>query len=182
MSNPEDNQEPPEEKLVTKQEVFVESYLETWNATEAARRAGYAHPNKQGPRLLVNVGIAERIKQRLDEKTMGANEVLARLTEHARLSMGDYIQVDDDGAVRLDMKKARDANKLGMIKKLKPTKFGTELELYDAQAALVHLGKHHKLFTEKHEHSFSLAEVLAGLPPGFGDAVRAALAAALSEE
>ena len=31
------------------------------NATAAAERAGYEHPNKQGPRMLVNVGIAKAI-------------------------------------------------------------------------------------------------------------------------
>jgi hypothetical protein len=31
------------------------------------------------------------------------------------------------------------------------TEVDVELELYDAQAALVHIGRHHKLFTDKSE-------------------------------
>jgi len=47
--------------LTPKQEAFVAEYLVDLNATAAAERAGYEHPNKQGPRLLVNVGVAAAI-------------------------------------------------------------------------------------------------------------------------
>ena len=47
--------------LTQKQEAFVAEYLVDLNATAAAERAGYEHPNKQGPRMLVNVGIAKAI-------------------------------------------------------------------------------------------------------------------------
>ena len=47
--------------LTQKQETFVAEYLVDLNATAAAERARYEHPNKQGPRMLVNVGIAKAI-------------------------------------------------------------------------------------------------------------------------
>jgi phage terminase small subunit len=47
--------------LTPKQEAFVAEYLVDLNATAAAERAGYEHPNKQGPRMLVNIGIAKAI-------------------------------------------------------------------------------------------------------------------------
>lgn len=47
--------------LTPKQERFVEEYLIDLNATQAAVRAGYANPNKQGPRLLVNDGVSSAI-------------------------------------------------------------------------------------------------------------------------
>ncbi len=47
--------------LTPKQEAFVAEYLVDLNATAAAERARYEHPNKQGPRMLVNVGIAKAI-------------------------------------------------------------------------------------------------------------------------
>lgn len=140
--------------LTPKQRVFVEHYLISWNATEAARQAGYAEPNKQGPRLLVNVGIAEAIQARLVEKTMAADEVLVRLAEHARSTMADFMDVD--GEV-LDLAKAERAGKLHLIKKFTTadTQFGSRvsIELYDAQSALTLIGKHHGLFTDKVEHS-----------------------------
>lgn len=48
--------------LTPKQKAFAEHYAACGNATESARLAGYAEPNKQGPRLLVNVGVAEYIE------------------------------------------------------------------------------------------------------------------------
>jgi Terminase small subunit len=41
--------------------------------------------------------------------------------------------------------------KMHLIKGIKSTKDGLQVEFYDAQAALVHLGKYHALFTEKQE-------------------------------
>jgi phage terminase small subunit len=48
-----------------KQRRFVEYYtgVSQGSATDAARRAGYAHPDRQGPRLLRNVVIAECLAQ-----------------------------------------------------------------------------------------------------------------------
>ena len=75
--------------LTNKQRVFVEEYLRCWNATEAARRASYAHPNVAGPRLLVNVSIAAEIEHEVSERSMSADEVASRLdaTSSAARSM-----------------------------------------------------------------------------------------------
>lgn len=130
-----------------KQKVFIEEYLTCWNATEAARRAGYAHPNKDGPRLLVNVGISAAIDSRLSEKAMTADEVIARLAEHARGSMVDFVKVDTENKFDgFDLSK--DAP-LHLVKKLSITKNGISFELYDAQSALLNLGKMHGLFREQ---------------------------------
>ncbi len=48
-------------QLTAKQERFVEEYLVSLNATDAARKVGYAHPTTQGPRLLENVGVMKAI-------------------------------------------------------------------------------------------------------------------------
>lgn len=42
-------------------------------------------------------------------------------------------------------------NKMHLVKGIKNTKDGLQVEFYDAQAALVHIGKYHALFTEKQE-------------------------------
>lgn len=56
--------------LTAKQQAFVDEYLVDLNATQAAIRAGYSPKNADvtGPRLLGNVGIAEAIKTRMDER------------------------------------------------------------------------------------------------------------------
>ena len=144
-----------------RQRVFVEEYLQCWNATEAAKRAGYAHPNKQGPRLLVNVGISEIITKRIAEKAMSADEVLLRLGDMARGDIGKFMDIESM-SFNLALENAKELGLTHLIKKVKQRTTITqkkdgdeeenhwiELELHDSQSALVHLGKHHKLFTEK---------------------------------
>ncbi len=136
-------------KLTARQRVFVEEYLICWNASEAARRAGYkGKPNVVGPRLLANVSIQEAIKARVDELSMSANEVLLGLTAQARGTLDDFIVLGKDG-LRIDLNKARKAGKLSLVKKLSETKYGLAIELHDAQAAMVQLGRVHGMFIDK---------------------------------
>jgi phage terminase small subunit len=65
--------------LTAKRQRFVEEYLIDLNATAAAGRAGYKHPNKQGPRLLVNVGIAAAKQARSQRAQVDQDYVLCRL-------------------------------------------------------------------------------------------------------
>jgi len=61
-------------EFTVKQQRFIDFY--NGNATEAAKKAGYKHPNKTGPRLLVNVGILEAIRAR--EKQRLIDEIATR--------------------------------------------------------------------------------------------------------
>jgi phage terminase small subunit len=63
--------------LPPKQQRFVEEYLVDFNATAAAKRAGYAAQNADvtGPRLLGNVGIQQAIRL-----AMAATAAKAELT------------------------------------------------------------------------------------------------------
>ena len=133
-----------------KQRVFVEEYLKCWNATEAARRAGYKKPNSQGPRLLVNVGIQKIIQARIEEKCMDADEVLIRLADQARGVPGEYVHAST-GAV--DFEKLKKAGLLHLVKKIKRLRGSIEVEFYDQQRAMELIGKHLKMWTEKHELS-----------------------------
>ncbi len=136
-------------RLTARQRVFVEEYLTCWNASEAARRAGYkGKPNVVGPRLLANVSIQEVIKARVDELSMSANEVLLGLTAQARGTLGDFVVIGKDGA-RIDLEKARKAGKLRLVKRLAETKYGLAIELYDAQAAMVQIGRARGMFVDK---------------------------------
>ena len=78
--------------LTNKRIAFVEHYLVCWNASEAARRASYAHPGTEGHRLLQNAEIQAYIKARLAESAMCADEVLSRLTEIGRSETRDSLK------------------------------------------------------------------------------------------
>lgn len=145
--------------LTPKQEVWLEAYLRTWNATEAARIAGYQRPNKEGPENRVKPGIAALIQEHI-EAIMPAGEVLTLLADQARGTMEDFIDPDTE---TLDLQKAYQKKKLHLIKKF--TRVETDgktrisVELYDAQAALTQMGKHHGLFKEVVEVRFNPAEL-----------------------
>jgi hypothetical protein len=148
---PRKAQPPKPPPLNAKQKAFVERYLTCWNATEAARTAGYSHPRQQGWRLLSNVYIRAAVDARLAEMHMAADEVLARLSSMAGADMGDFL--DAKTSETLDLKRARDAGRLHLVKKFATTDKVISIELHDAQAALVHLGRYHKLFTDIQEHT-----------------------------
>lgn len=134
--------------LTGKRQVFIEAYLDCLNATEAARRAGYARPKQEGCRLLTFADVAEVVKAGMEARAMPKDEIVARLAEQARGSLADFLKVDETtGLAFVDLRKAGDMTRL--IKKLRITKAGIEIELYDAQAALVQLGRVHGLFVDK---------------------------------
>jgi hypothetical protein len=141
--------------LTDKRQAFVDAYLECWNASEAARVAGYAVPRQEGSRLLSNVDIQDEIQRRVNERAMTADEVLLRLAAMARGNIGDFFSIVPDREFPvLDMKKAYAAGNFKLIKKIKYSAEGAmEFELYDAQAALVQLGKFHKVIIERSEVS-----------------------------
>ena len=162
--------EDPERKTVNKltrqQRLFVDFYIQTLNATESARLANYKHPNKSGPKLVNHhEGVQAEIESRLAKHHASAEEVLAVLSNHMRGSLGDFIDIDDEtGSAKLALAEAKAQGKLGLLKKFKvyresgTSKDGEpwekerqEIELHDPQSAAVHLGKYHKLFTDKTE-------------------------------
>ena len=150
--------------LTNKQRVFVEEYLKCWNATEAARRAGYKHPNVRGPENVVKRSIQAKIAERLAEKAMDADEVLARLGDQARGDLGDFLDLDDKG-VRINLGKS--PGKTHLIKKVRETEHGLAIELYDAQSALEKLGRALGLFVDrkKVEHEGEVKHVVKVIRP-----------------
>ncbi len=142
-------------------QLFVEKYFEfTFNQTKAAIAAGYTKKSarNQAYRLMKNDDIRKAIELRLSELVMSKNEVLARLADHARGDMGDFANVKSARTL------ASHPNS-NLIKKFKRTITTTttdkddakettteekiELELYDAQGAMIQIGRYHSLFTDK---------------------------------
>lgn len=132
--------------LTNKQRIFVNEYLTTWNASEAARRAGYSEKTAGsiGHENLNKPEIDAEVKRRIADRTMGPDEVLIRLGEQARAEYSQYIGAD--GVV--DLAQMIADGKAHLIKGIKETAHGKTIEFYDGQAALVHIGKHHKIFVD----------------------------------
>jgi len=153
--------------LSPKHRKFCEEYLRLWNATDAYLAAypksSRDSARRDGSRLLTNADIAAEIQMRVEELALSANEVLVRLAEHARADYKDFLAVAENGDIALNMEKAE--GKTHLIKRVtqrrtvrttKDTQIDEtvlSVELHDAQAALVQLGKHHKLFTDNVQQS-----------------------------
>jgi hypothetical protein len=102
-------------------------------------------------------------------KIMGSTEVLGRLSDMARATVLPFIRISEDGAVFFDFSDPDAKNYFHLIKKVKTKRTRrltgrgddveqwedewVEVELHDAQAALVNMGRHHKLFTDQQEVS-----------------------------
>lgn len=141
---------------------FVEEYIVSMNATQAAKKAGYAGTDVvlavTGSQLLRNPKVLERLEKHLAQYTMSANEVLIHLTDIAR---GDFAYVlNTQGGI--DPLHAAQMGKSHLIKRFKTkttitTKadedgrgvdsevFEAEIEMYDRLKALELLAKFHDL-------------------------------------
>jgi phage terminase small subunit len=153
--------------LNNKQRVFVETYLQGWNATEAAKVAGYSEKTAYslGSRLLKNVEVMAFIQERMAELKMFSDEVLLLLADQARANMALFTKVTPGGFIYLDFSTPEAIKNRRWIKKLKTKRTRRiegrgqsaeqwedetmEVELVDAQVALKMLGSHHGLFTDE---------------------------------
>jgi len=142
-----------------KRRAFLEEYLKCWNATEAARRAGYKYPNVQGPTLVNLSIIKDAIAERLESMHMTAEEVLSLQAAIARADMSDFVKTESPLG-GLDISAIAEHGRL--VKKVKWTKNGVEIELHDSQRAQQWLGKHLGLTKERVKHTGEIQVQLIG--------------------
>jgi phage terminase small subunit len=162
--SPSISETPPVDELTEKQRLFISAYMTNgFNATQAAITAQYSKDSARaiGHENLTKPNIANEIQRLMREFSMPVEEVLARLTDHARGDVGDFLN-DETGAI--DWSKA--SGKTALIKRIKRKTETTrdkdgietitldeELELHSPQFALQLLGKQHRLFSDKIEHT-----------------------------
>ncbi|HUV82861.1 MAG TPA: terminase small subunit [archaeon] len=138
-------------RISKKQKVFINEYLKCWNAAQAAIRAGYSERSAKqtGHRLITNDYLSKIIKERINEIVMSADEALSLLSDQARASLDDCMDIDPKGKISLNFKKAKEKGKLHLIKSIVPTASGLKVELYSSQRALELIGKAHGVFVDK---------------------------------
>ena len=132
---------------------FAQEYLRSWDATKAAEAAGYSPRSSynQGWRLMKN----DEVREYINSKVMSEDETLVRLTEQARGTYGQYILKDGT----IDLESMVEDGKAYLIKRIEKHTWkkgdssgeSFKVEFVDGQNALIHMGKYHKLFTDKHE-------------------------------
>lgn len=161
--------------LTYKQRLFVAFYLgeSNGNACDAARRAGYAWPEKQGAQLLGKTRIKAAISSAVASAVISANEVLARLSEFVNADLGDFLDIEDSGEWKVNLWKAKRARKTRLLKKVKSTKDGTEIELYSPLDALDRLARYHGLYKDQPPTPPKPPDPEAGITPDVAAALEA---------
>jgi len=149
--------------LTGKRRAFVEAYLSGTaerftdgevrnsylNGTQAARQAGYAHPGAEAHRLLKDAEIRALIDERMKDLEVRTEQIIAREFDVATAGIGDFAEVLEQVNLAQMARKAKELGIDHLIKKLKATKDGLELELYDAHQARELLGRRLKLWEDE---------------------------------
>jgi phage terminase small subunit len=140
-------------KLTIKQKRFADEYIISGNATEAARIAGYKHPNKVGSENLVKLGIKKYIEERLEElestKIADQKEVLEYLTRVMRREESEHTVVTITTEVSEYVPDERGTMRKKTVKTEEPQVVEMPAKLSDTNKAAELLGKRHGTWTEK---------------------------------
>jgi phage terminase small subunit len=147
--------------LTYKQRLFVSYYLgmSNGNATDAARRAGFAWPDKAGAKLVGKSSIRAAIEAKLASVAMGQDEILARLGEIISASILDFADVKPDGSIRINLKPSRRRERAWLLKRLKTTKGEVDIELESKLQAIIKMGEYHNMCDRDKPPELSLVEL-----------------------
>lgn len=149
--------------LNPRQRLFVEAYLLTKSATQAALDAGYKEKaaHAQGSKLLKHPEIKLEIELRMkaevrrlriaaEKKGLTRERWVEELAALGLANMDDYATVENGEVKVFDNDKRPGEG--AAIKKLVQTKNGVGIELHSKEGALTTVGKHFGWIKEQIEH------------------------------
>lgn len=157
--------------LTGKQSRFVAEYLIDLNATQAAIRAGYSErtaaaigaENLKKPQIVD--ALSESMKARADRTEITQDRVLQELAKlgfadiRKAVKWGDGIAVEDpltgemaiyNGVALVGSDQMDDAT-AAAVSEISQTAQGIKIKMHDKRAALVDIGRHLGMFTDKTE-------------------------------
>ena len=152
--------------LNEKQKRFVSEYIIDLNAKQAAIRAGYSPKGAepQASRLLSNakiqVEIAKAMEDRGKRTGITQDRVLAELSAIAFAKATDYVEVDDDGSVKIKPTVELTEEQKKAIASIKEGANGIEIKLTDKTKALEMLSRHLGLFNDKLNVNVEAIEII----------------------
>lgn len=169
--------------LNDKQRRFVDEYLIDLNATQAAIRAGYSEKTagSQGFDLLKKPEISDAIhaamKERAARTEITQDRVLQELAKigfadiRKAVKWGDGIAVRDpetdaveimNGVALVGSEEIDDAT-AAAVSEISQTAQGIKIKMHDKRAALVDIGRHLGMFTDKLEATVTTKELPASV-------------------
>jgi phage terminase small subunit len=159
--------------LTDKQRRFVDEYIISLNATQAAIKAGYSPKTAEqmGYKLVQNSSVSEALQKKrlkLEKKTEITQErILQELANVALANATDYVTITD-GGVQIVNTADIPPDKLAAIAGIKQTQTGIEIKTRDKLKALELLGKHLGMFndTDKRQDD-NITVVIEGVAEGW---------------
>lgn len=149
--------QPRPKRFTNKQELFVQEYLIDFNASRAARAAGYSEKTAgvMGHTLLKNPKIQQAIRKAMDERAertkVTQDKVLTELAKIAFSDMRSFLKWDSYGVTLVSSTELSDAD-AGCVVEVsqKDSQFGRDIrfKLHDKKSALELLGRHLGMFSE----------------------------------
>lgn len=151
-----------QEGLNEKQKTFCREFLRDFNATKAAIRSGYSEKTARsiGSENLSKPDVQQFIQalaMELNART--DNQIEAIVAELQLIAFGSMRDVADWGADGIDVKEStilrEHAKLIAEISEVSNEKTGSKvkIKLHSKLHALEMLGKYHKIFTDKVEHT-----------------------------
>lgn len=139
-----------DEVATDKEKVFVAQYVLCLNGAEAARRAEYEpkYARQTAYELLAKPYIRAEVDRRLQERILSDVDVLARWSAVADADISPYLKINR-GKIRVDVEGMKRDGLGFLIKSVKNTRHGQNVEFRDPDAALERMGKVYKLLTER---------------------------------
>ena len=158
--------------LTYKQRAFVEHYLATgdaqWNATEAAKLAGYKGSRTTlasvGSQNLRKLHIQEAIRQRLEEMGATTEELIQGWLARMRADISPFVT-----RTGLDVQKLKEAGLGFLIKGVRETKDATTILLRDPDVAEDRLARALGMFVERREHSGEVTAIVKTVGGGVAE-------------
>lgn len=176
-STPEDFEttEETKRKLTPEQELFCLEYLKDFNATRAAKAAGYSEKTAAviGWENLQKPYIQARIRDRMNEAFGDAKDDIRRIIDELKMiafsdisdlfdwgkreivdSDGDFVEEVEDLSFKTKEQLGDKTRLITEIEQVK-TRFGNRVKIKQADKlrAIELLGKYYKMFTDKIEHT-----------------------------
>lgn len=144
-----------DDSLTDRQRRFVHFYLgeANCNGAKAARLAGYSAENSEriAYELKSNPKVRAEIDKLMEASALSSNEILHRLSQHARADLADFIDMTG-GAPRFDLQSAHERGLTGVVRELTIKTTDTQqeirLKLHDSQSALDKLAKAAGLYSD----------------------------------
>jgi phage terminase small subunit len=170
-------------ELTPKQKIFVLEYMKDFNATRAAKAAGYSAKTARqiGQKNLTKLAVQEALlrekdglSQRTERLRMEIDDIRNEYRNIALLDMADYIRVAEGGEIQvipfdqLPEGAAKYIKKLKERRVIKESKDGEtimvydniEFELHDKMKALENLGRSEGMFKENVHHTHEISEII----------------------